>query len=171
MLRSIWKLLLLQVRWGELRLRLSRVDLLLPLICIYWMVEFSRWSSHQLLSHLLFYLGEISRHVHIRIVKLFLREFRDFSSLQALLIFKQAVGSSKEAFKGNDFFEESELRISLLNNLGLSVLLNLYCLMNSVLDLGVWCGNSCWSTYTFNLGSLCCCKQHGNCLCWFHLKK
>ena len=80
-------------------------------------------------------MGKILVDILVSGLESLLGEFSYLSRHHALLILKEAIRSSKEAIKGNNFLEESELGVSLV--LGLGRLLSLDSLSNSGVDLSV----------------------------------
>ena len=80
-------------------------------------------------------MGKILVDILVSGLESLLGEFSYLSRHHALLILEEAIRSSKEAIKGNNFLEESELGVSLV--LGLGRLLSLDSLSNSGVDLSV----------------------------------
>jgi len=95
-------------------------------------------SSQKFLGHLLFDLSKILRNIHICIVKLLLGKLRNLSRHKTLLVLKKTVRASEKAVKGNYLLKESQLRVRLLINLSLSFLLSFQCLLDRILDLGIY---------------------------------
>jgi hypothetical protein len=76
-------------------------------------------------------LSEILRYVFVAISKSLFSELSNFSGHHALLVLEEAVRSTKEAVKRDDFLKESKLRI------GFVLLVRFYGFLNGGVDLGV----------------------------------
>ena len=68
--------------------------------------------------HLRFDLSEILVNILVSSFESLLGEFSNFALHHALLVLEKAVGSTKEAFKGDNFLEESEFRVGFVLGLG-----------------------------------------------------
>ena len=81
------------------------------------------WSSFfatlnflcEILRNLRLDLCEVLSHIFIAFLKFLFGEFSNSTGHHALLVFEEAVRSTEEAIKTNDFLKESELGVSFLS--------------------------------------------------------